>query len=63
MAWFKVLINALLPYIIDGGKYLYRQLTLKRMREERARKKAEAARKYEEAQTEQEIKEDYENLP
>lgn len=58
--WF---IQLLLPYIIDGLKYAYRVATLKKAREARAKKKEQASQKYEEAKTEQEVKESYENLP
>jgi hypothetical protein len=57
----KVIIQALIPYVVDGLKYLYRQLTLKKMREARKKKAYDRLRSYENAQTDQEVEDAFEN--
>jgi mannose/fructose-specific phosphotransferase system component IIA len=63
MGWFKTIAGLLLPYLVDLIKYVYSQLTLKKLRERRreeARKRAEA---YANSQTDEEVEGTFENRP
>lgn len=63
MAIVKIIIQALIPYVIDFLKYIYREITLKRLREKRQAEAKKRADAYAGASTGQEIKDTFENLP
>jgi Tfp pilus assembly protein PilO len=59
----KMIISALIPYLIDGVKYLFNLSHKMIKRKERKEEAAKRAAAYEAAKTEQEIKTEFENLP
>lgn len=63
MSWHKLLIQALVPYLVQLVKYIYQQITLKKYREKRKEIAKKKGTSYADSKTKEEVKEAYENLP